>query len=151
VYEEHYRSAFFDGGPIEEYEWPFQKRDGRLLDMRRPQQGPEMSLHYAPTRSGWLAFTDLGRDVGMVVSFDPEVFRYIYLWIVRGRRGYNIAAVMPFTGYPARLHEAAGEKGVCARIPVGEALRTSTVWTVYRGLTGVAGMDADGTVVRGTE
>jgi galactose mutarotase-like enzyme len=176
VYEEHYRQRFFDGGPINSYDWPvIQPGDagsssvnkgetknpftGVLsgssaanadapVDMSRPQPGPDMVLHYAMATDGWLAFTDLDRDIGVAVRFDRNVFPVLGLWILRGRDGHKLAAVVPWTGYPVRLEEAASENGICATLGPGESLETETTWTVYRGLSGVKGVDKNGVIPR---
>jgi galactose mutarotase-like enzyme len=139
VYEEHYRQAFFDGGPIPEYRWPHRES----ADMRRPQPGPDMVLHYALAREGWLAFTDLDRNIGLAVGFDESVFKALGMWILRGRGGHKAAAVVPWTGYPVRLSDAATEQGVCATLAGGQSIETSTTWIVYRDLASVGGIRGD--------
>ena len=143
VYEEHYRQAFFDGGPIPQYEWPHRDFEGERVDMRRPQAGPDMVLHYAPAQAGWLAFTDVDRNIGMAVAFDESVFKAFGLWILRGRGGHKATAVVPWTGYPVRLSDAASEQGMCATLDGGESVETRTSWIVYRDLTSVAGIEGD--------
>jgi hypothetical protein len=107
-----------------------------------------MVLHYALVTAGWSAFTDLDRDIGVAVSFDPAVLCVIGLWILRGRGGHKLAAVVPWTGYPVRLAEAAS-KGICATLPAGATLETSTRWIVYRGRRSVSGVTEQGDVVAG--
>jgi hypothetical protein len=150
VFEEHYRPAFFDDGPIKEYVWPFRDFEGKRVDMRRPQSGPDMVLHYAQALEGWLAFTDLDRNIGMAVAFDRSIFKAFGLWILRGRGGHKIAAVVPWTGYPVRLSDAASKKGICATLGPNQSLRTSTSWVVYRDHTSVGGVKGDA-VIKGQD
>lgn len=182
VFVEHYRSRFFDGGPVVSYTWPNLElppardqgrktadagteeparnpytgailttgpsTDGAPIDMSRPQPGPDMVLHYAMATDGWLAFTDLERDIGMAVGFDRDVFPVIGLWILRGRDGHKLAAVVPWTGYPVRLEEAASDSGICATLGAGESLETATNWVVFEGTDPVTGIDDQGEVRR---
>jgi hypothetical protein len=143
VLEEHYRPVFFDDGPIAQYEWPMRQVNGQAVDMRRPQTGPDMVLHYAPALEGWYAFTDLDRNIGMAVAFDERVLKAFGLWILRGRGGHKAAAVVPWTGYPVRLSDAASPRGVCATLAPRSTLKTSTRWIVYRDLRSVGGIRKD--------
>jgi hypothetical protein len=149
VREEHYRARFFDGTPAAEYLWPFRESDGGRTDMRGPVDGLRSALHYAEATEGWLAYTNLDRDVGMAVAFDLKVFPFIWHWIQRGRRGHYLVAPQPWTGFPVRLEEAASELGVCAHLPPAGVLETTTYWVVYRGLEAVAGVSSSGDVIPG--
>jgi galactose mutarotase-like enzyme len=148
VYEEHYRERYFDGGPIPEYRWPYREADGARLDMRRPQDGPDMILHYAMVNDGWAAFTDLDRGIGVAIGFDPSVFPVLGLWILRGRGGHKLTSISPWTGWPVRLADAA-ERGRCATLGPGERLTTSTRWVVYHDRDPVVGMTPAGELARG--
>src|SRR6185437_15945446 len=78
--------------------------------------------------------TDTAALRGFGLTFDPDVFPVVWLWMVYGGwRGYYHAICEPWTGYPSPLAEAV-EAGRARVLDPGGVLETSVSAVVYAGV-----------------
>ena len=133
------------------YTWPYaRQRDGTTVDMRRvqPVEAGWHELHHAiELREGWVALTDTATREGVAMTFSPQVFNTIWLWLIYGGwRDLYAAALEAWTGYPAQLSEAVAQ-GRFARLLPDETVETESQLIAFRGVTGVSTILPNGDVV----
>ncbi|MGA3404787.1 MAG: hypothetical protein ABSD49_03525 [Candidatus Bathyarchaeia archaeon] len=132
------------------YRWPHARdREGKTVDMRfvLPPQSKTLDMHFATEfKEGWLAVTDTSAKIGFDLTFPPEVFKAIWLWLVYGGcRGLYCAAVEAWTGYPGSLAQALKE-GAYTSLESGQSLTCETCIIGYDDLSQVSRITIDGKV-----
>jgi hypothetical protein len=92
-----------------------------------------------------MAYTrrDVAQGIGIV--FPKDLFPVAWLYLVWGYRGLDTVALQPWTGYPAKLHDAA-EKGICRKLNGGEVAEGEVRIVLYSGISEVSAIDRDGHV-----
>jgi hypothetical protein len=137
------------GKPGSSYVWPYASTDNAKEDMRlvKPPRSNTNDFHYATDlNEGWFAVTDRSRKEGFGMSFSPNAFRSLYMWLVYGGyRGLYFAVVEPWTGYPPSLAEAE-KSGVYSELGPGEFLETDSMMLVYTGVSQVGRISNSGHV-----
>lgn len=127
------------------YKWPMFGE----LDVRRPLNSDAgcFALHYlTELTDGWAAVTDTRARRGFGLVFDRQVFPVVWLWLVYGGwRGYYHAIMEPWTGYPTDLAEAMAS-GQAKSLSPGESLHTEVAAVLFRGVSQVSRLCADGSV-----
>jgi hypothetical protein len=117
-------------------------------------QAQEMS-YITDLQAGWYAITNPTRNVGFGISFDPNVFRYIWYWQQLGNvaEGFpwwgrtHTAALEPWTSYPTNGLEECIANGTAMTLPPGGSISTSLTAVAYTGLERVQAVRPDGQVV----
>ena len=132
------------------YTWPhaIEVATGRQIDMRwmpAPTSGFGEFQFATRLDAGWLAVTDAAARSGAGLVFPKDVFPAAWLWTCAGGwRGYHVAALEAWTGYPQKLHDAV-DHGVHSTLPGGANLECETALVAYSGLAGVDYLGEDGT------
>ncbi len=134
---------------------------GALVDPSRvPAYGAEQAqemAYLAELTEGWYAITNPARNVGFGISFDKDLFKYVWLWQQLGdvATGFpwwgrtHVVALEPWTSYPTTgLNEAIANHTAVPLAP-GAELTTSLCAVAYTGFERVSGVSAQGEV-RGT-
>ena len=137
--------------------WPvIQDRDGRPLDLRviPPPAGRTMDNCYlSEFEDGWIAVSNTRREVGFGLAWNPDVFRYIWLWQALGGgigypwygRTYNMG-IEPWTSFPCGGLNEAIARGTAMQIGPGASLDTWLTAVAFTGKDTVTGILRDGTV-----
>jgi hypothetical protein len=122
--------------------WPFIKdREGNQLDLRGmpPRSARTMDNCYLRDfEEGWIAVQNPKKRVGFGLAWDPDVFRYVWVWQALGggigypwyRRTYNMG-LEPWTSYPCAGVEQAVKRGTAPMMAPGghrDAWLTATVF-----------------------
>lgn len=118
--------------------WP---RHGELdlAAVPPPTAGVTEWLHTTGPQAGWCAVTHPSRSLGLVLDFDPELFRTTWLWgVYGGWRGHYLLLTEPSTSPPGGLARNVAE-GTAAWLRPGETLETAVTATVVE-----AGADIPG-------
>ena len=90
---------------------------------------------------GWLAVRDDVWRTGFGMTFPPDVFRCVWVWLVDGGwRGLRCVAVEPWLGYPARLDEAIA-MGNAVELAPGEELSVETSLIAFESDGPIRGFD----------
>jgi hypothetical protein len=137
--------------------WPIIKdREGQDLDLRAipPKSDRTMDNCYLMDFSeGWIAVNSQRLNTGFGLAWDPQVFRYIWLWQALGGgigypwygRTYNMG-IEPWTSYPcAGLSEAVANNTAVTLQP-GESMDAWLTASVFTGMNSVSHIDRDGAV-----
>jgi hypothetical protein len=145
--------------PASESTWPMAPTpQGGLADASHTppfgeMQAQEMS-YLTDLQAGWYAITNQVRKVGFGISFDPNVFRYIWYWQQMGNvaDGFpwwsrtHTAALEPWTSYPTNGLEEAIANGTAMLLAPGESIATNVAAVAYAGLDRVRVVKPDGKV-----
>jgi galactose mutarotase-like enzyme len=137
--------------------WPIiQDRHGQPLDLRvlPPQSERTMDNCYlSDFAQGWIAVNNPRRGVGFGLAWDPQVFRYVWLWQALGGgigwpwygRGYCMG-VEPWTSFPcAGLNEAI-RRGTAMQLGPGQSLDAWLTAVAFAGIDEVSHIGRDGVV-----
>lgn len=134
---------------VDSFRWPHAPAAGGAVDVRQvpPPESATCDFYYAvDLAAGWCALTDTAARAGFGLAFDPAVFRSVWVFgAYGGWRGHYTTILEPCTGYPYRLEEAVAQ-GTASRLAAGEALETEVAAVLYRGLSQVTRISADGAV-----
>jgi hypothetical protein len=137
------------------FKWPFGIGiDGRRIDLSTiPERETiaEETIFLKGLQEGWYAITNPKLKVGFALSWDLEVYRYLWFWQnfnlydypFYGRE-WNIA-LEPCTSYPTNFAEQL-KNGTVARIKGNSSLEVRIAGIAYSGLTRVEKVTADGAV-----
>jgi len=139
------------GMPGVTYDWPMVlDAQGQAVDLRMVQAPEERTyglLYAHELTDGWLAVSDANAGPSLAIVFPKSVLQSVWLWLVYGGwRGFHHVVVEPWTSYPSRTTEAA-EAGRLRSLAPGEILEGAITAVVYRGLTEVTSVSADGHVI----
>jgi hypothetical protein len=138
--------------------WPVIKdRDGNPLDLREvppPSSRTMDNCYLSEFGEGWIAVSNTRRKVGFGLAWNPDVFRYIWLWQALGGgigypwygRTYNMG-IEPWTSFPCAGLSEAIARGTAPRIGPGESLDTWLTAVAYENAAAVSSIRRDGTVV----
>lgn len=137
--------------------WPhLENTSGESID-NSLVPGPENKTHdllfLTELKAGWFALTNKNKQLGIAMSWDVELFPYIWFWQVYGGgsgypwygRTYNLA-LEPWTSWPNDGVEKAVENGTGRILRAQESVETSFVVTVYEGHDNVKSVDRAGNV-----
>lgn len=137
--------------------WPIiQDRNGAPLDLRvipPPSSRTMDNCYLSEFEQGWIAVSSGRTGAGFGLAWNPEVFRYAWIWQALGGgigypwygRTYNMG-IEPWTSFPcAGLNEALA-RGTARQLGPGEHLDTWLTAVAYTGVNAVAAIDRDGTV-----
>ena len=137
--------------------WPYMlDRDGQQMDLRSipPRSARTMDNCYLrDLKEGWLAVTNTRKKVGFGLAWNPEVFRYVWIWQALGGglgypwygRTYNMG-IEPWTSYPCAGLEEAVKRGTAACLEAGQSMQSWLVATAYTGIDQVTYIDQEGNV-----
>jgi galactose mutarotase-like enzyme len=131
------------------HDWPI---DSAGRDHRRlvpDESSTEVMKYLDDFREGWVALTNPKLELGVGLVFDPEVFRYVWLWQELGYtqeapwfgRAY-VLGVEPQSSLPG----ARDNGGRLLRLEAGGKLETDLLAVIYRG-SGVRRITREGKVV----
>jgi hypothetical protein len=96
--------------------------------------------------AGWCGMIDPGRSAGIGIAFDPDFFKYLWVFQTQGGwRGLHTVIMEPCTGYPGDLAQAAAE-GHCARLDAGQSVETQVTAVVFTNCQDVRHIGLDGSV-----
>lgn len=137
--------------------WPIiQDRHGNPLDLREvpaPTSRTMDNCYLSGFEDGWIAVSNTRLKVGFGLAWNPEVFRYIWLWQALGGgigypwygRTYNMG-IEPWSSFPcAGLNEAIA-RGTAMQIGPGECLETWLTVVAFTGTDTVTNINSDGTI-----
>ena len=139
--------------------WPIAEGSGgKPVDMSRiPPQGQtgyrEMA-YLTDFSAGWIALTNPGRQVGFGLRFDPDHFRYVWLWEELGagtgypwwKRWYAVA-LEPWTSYPTSGLLEAIARGTQLTLAPDQEVEAWLQAIAYDGISGVSHITASGQVM----
>ncbi len=111
--------------------------------------------YLADLTSGWYAITNPSRKLGFAISFDQNVFKYIWYWQELGcvAEGYpwwgrtHTAALEPWTSYPTNGLDECVENNTAIKLEPGEVSETSLRAIAYSGLSAVTDVLPNGQIV----
>ena len=137
--------------------WPFIKdRDGSSMDLRiiPPSSVSSMDNCYLKDfKEGWIAISNPTQQVGFGLSWDPKVFKYVWIWqALGGGIGYpwygrtNCVGIEPWSSYPCSGLAEAVEKGTSAKLEAGCSMAAWLTATVYKGGSEVTRINRSGEV-----
>jgi hypothetical protein len=133
------------GAAVERFVWPH----AAGVDMRvvPPASAESCDFYYGTQLSaGWCALTDGTTQSGFGLSFDPDVFRSVWVFgAYGGWRNHYTTILEPCTGYPYRLEDAIAQ-GSVSRIAAHSTLNTTLRVSLYQHAHGVAHIDRTGAV-----
>lgn len=133
-------------GLFQETDWPYvSDRSGRPIDLRvipPPIDRTMDNCYLKDFTDGWIAVNNHERRIGFGLAWDPQVFRYVWLWEAFGGgrgypwygRTYNLG-LEPWTSYPCVGLARAVKMGTAMTLGPGDQL---DAW-----LTAVAFPDKD--------
>lgn len=130
----HPDAAFNDRLDKQPFAWPHAiGAQGDGVDMRviPPASASTCDFFYATDlASGWCALTDAAAGYRFKLTFDPAVFRSVWLFgAYGGWRGHYVTILEPCTGYPYRLEEAVAQ-GTASRLEPGTEIETTVTMTL---------------------
>jgi hypothetical protein len=104
-------------------------------------------------QEGWIAVQNRKRQVGFGLAWDPQVFRYLWIWqALGGGIGYPwygqtyAMALEPWSSYPCEGLVTAIENGTAQQLQPGEALDAWPTAVVFEETGDVRRVDRDGRV-----
>ncbi len=117
------------------------------------EQGQEMAYLTALT-DGWYAITNPTHQVGFGLSFDKDLYRYIWYWQQLGdvAKGYpwwqrlHTMALEPWTSYPTNGLAEAVENGTALLLQPNETVETRLCAVAFSGIDRVSNVSASGEV-----
>jgi len=143
--------------PGQDREWPFvETLDGQIIDASRIP-GPETRSHdhiyLTGYQEGWYALTNENRGIGLGLSFDPGLYKFLTFWqVYRGAfdypwwgMTYNIA-IEPQTSYPNHLPDQI-EAGNALHFESGGTIETNYLATFYEDIAPVRKVRNDGKLI----
>jgi len=135
------------------FDWPFAvDHGGQPIDLRRvdPPESALADMHYlVNVEAGWYAATDRSTQTGFALVFPREVFPHVWLFrALGGWRGLYTVILEPSTGFPYDL-EVARRNRTCGHLATGETLEAEILAIGYHGISRVARVEEDGSVVAG--
>ncbi|MBI3962214.1 MAG: aldose 1-epimerase [Deinococcus sp.] len=135
--------------------WPKVKGLEGAVDLSRvPANIGHSDLAYVTNvKAGWAALTSTKRRLGFGMTWDPKVFRHVWLWMVYGGnyghpwygRTYNLA-IEPWTSYPAGGIAEAIKNGTALVLGAGQEVSTTFRALVYSGVRRVKEITPEGEV-----
>lgn len=139
-----------------EFPWVRNRRTGELQDITRIPGSEAKSVDvvfFKELEQGWYGLTNQRRRIGFGMSWDVDLFRYLWMWQVYGGhndypwygRTYN-CALEPFTSFPPGGITKAIENGTALIMAAGATIETELTAVAYSG-EGIHGITADGVVV----
>jgi hypothetical protein len=144
-------------GLHQEAEWPYVlDRDGFKLDLRVIPSAASKSMdncYLKEFSEGWIAVVNHERGVGFGLSWDPNVFRYVWLWQAFGGgigypwygRTYNMG-IEPWTSYPCVGLEKAIQYGTALLLEPGHVLEAWLSAVAFEGKHDVSLITKEGEV-----
>lgn len=138
-------------------EWPhLQNNSGKTIDnsiIPPKSQKTHDLLFLSELKEGWFALTNQNKELGIGMSWDVDLFPYVWFWQVYGGgsgypwygRTYNIA-LEPWTSYPNDGVENAVKNGTARILAAKETVETSFSVTVYQKKKMVSSIDRLGNV-----
>ncbi len=119
----------------EKYKWPYAvDKKGERIDMRKipPMEENTHDLHYAcELKDGYLRLFNRKENLGIKLTFDKEIFKAVWLWLVYGGwRGLYLVGIEVWTGYPVKLSDAV-RYGEYAQLEPNGILETDIKMEVY--------------------
>jgi galactose mutarotase-like enzyme len=137
--------------------WPTIKdRAGQPLDLRNvppPSSRTMDNCYLSEFEVGWIAVTNTARRVGFGLAWDPQVFRYVWLWQALGGgigypwygRTYNMG-IEPWTSYPCAGLTEAIRRGTAMQLKPGQSKKAWLTAVTYTDLEEVVHIDRNGAV-----
>lgn len=137
--------------------WPYlTNTSGKEVDNSRIPPASQKThdlVFLTGLKEGWFALTNTKRKLGIGMSWDVQLFPYIWFWQVYGGgsgypwygRTYNIA-LEPWTSWPNDGVDAALKNGTARTLNAGESVETTFSVIVYTGKEKVASIDRSGNV-----
>lgn len=136
------------------FDWPFATCGNQTIDLRQVPDASSKALHFfygTEMAAGWCGITNRTNRLAAAIRFDPEVFSSCWLFASYGGwNDLNVAVLEPATGFPYRM-QTMMEMGPALALEPGETLATRVLFCVQPGLSSIAGVDADGTILAGDE
>jgi hypothetical protein len=138
--------------------WPIiEDRHGNPLDLREvppPSSRTMDNCYLSEFEDGWIAVSSTRLKAGFGLAWNPDVFRYIWLWQALGGglgypwygRTYNIG-IEPWTSFPCGGLNEALVRGTAMQIGPGEHLTTWLTATAFTDIDAVSNIKRDGTVI----
>ncbi len=122
------------------FAWPHARSNqGDAIDMRvlPPVSAATCDFYYATDlAAGWCALTDAQAGYRFELTFDPAIFRSVWVFgAYGGWRGHYVTILEPCTGYPYQLEQAVAQ-GTASRLAAGATLETTV--TAVLALSGQA-------------
>lgn len=144
-------------GLHQEAPWPFIKdRHGATLDLRLvpPQTSRTMDNCYLKDFSeGWIAVQNTKKDIAFGLSWDADVFRFVWLWqAFGGGIGYPwygrtyCLGIEPWTSYPCAGLRRAIDNKTARQLDPGASLDTWLTAVVFSSRDEVKSITRDGMV-----
>jgi galactose mutarotase-like enzyme len=130
---------------------PWPQRDGRdWASCPAPGADSGEMFYLHQLEAGWAAVVNPEEDLGIGLSWDLEVFPYVWIWRQSGgSKGYPYfgqaycVAIEPFSSLPGARQR--GER--LLKLPGGASLEAGVTLSVFEGLDEVSSVDRDGTVL----
>lgn len=137
--------------------WPVIKdRNDKPLDLRivPPKSGRTMDNCYLKDfETGWIAIQNTKLDLGFGLAWDPDVFRYVWMWqALGGGQGYPwygrtyCIGIEPWTSYPCSGLEAAIDNRTARTLEPGGSLDSWLTAVAFTGQGDVNHIARDGRV-----
>jgi hypothetical protein len=143
--------------PTGDYEFPMVKnrRTNEMQDITHvlPQETRSVDVvFFKELTEGWYGLTNQRLGVGFGMSWDKDLFKYLWMWQVYGGhndypwygRTYN-CALEPFTSYPPAGVKNAIDNGTALFMKPSEVIETELVAVAYEG-EGIKRITRDGVV-----
>jgi hypothetical protein len=143
--------------PTGNYEFPLVKnrRTNEMQDITRvlPKETRSVDVvFFKELAEGWYGLTNQRLKVGFGMSWDKDLFKYLWMWQVYGGhtdypwygRTYN-CALEPFTSYPPAGIKHALDNGSALIMKPGQVIETKLTAVAYEG-EGVKRISPDGVV-----
>ncbi len=113
--------------------WPIIKdREGQPLDLRVMPPASQRTIdncYLSEFQEGWIAIHNTRRRVGFGMAWDPDVFRYVWIWqALGGGIGYPwygrmyCVALEPWTSFPCGGLNEAIRRGTAMQLEPGQSL-----------------------------
>ncbi len=137
--------------------WPMlENSSGKVIDnslVPSRENNTHDLLFLTGLKEGWFALTNTKKGLGIGMSWDVELFPYVWLWQVYGGgsgypwygRTYNLA-LEPWTSWPNDGVEAAVENGTAPTIKANRSISTSFAVSIYEGTEQVKNVDREGKI-----
>ncbi len=141
----------------QESRWPFvEGLKGEKIDLRKvlPPDAKSMDNCYLTGyQDAWVAVTNTAKQVGFGFAWDPQVFRYLWLWQAYGggtnypwySKGYQLG-IEPWSGYPCGGLDVSMKNGSARRLQAGQSIRSWLTAVAYTTRKEVLGITKDGSI-----